>query len=58
MQELQARDRHVRETLALLDPSLQATLDANTEVRAYASWQTKHKHKLLYFVLIVYRSVR
>eukprot|EP00903_Cladosiphon_okamuranus_P011276 g10633.t1 len=31
-QELQIRDRQARETLALLDPSLQTALDANTEL--------------------------
>lgn len=33
-QDLQARDRQARETLALLDPSLQSTLDVNAEVRS------------------------
>lgn len=36
-QEFQARGRQARETLALLDPSLQSALEVNAEVR----WQVK-----------------
>lgn len=47
-QELHARDREARETLALLDPSLQSALDDNTEVNTCVenNWSSVTEHSL------------